>query len=958
MSSDGAAADVSGAAAEQPHRLDKKWTFWFDNVSKPKQGAAWGNNLRDAYTFDTVEEFWCLYDHVFKPSKLPGNADFHLFKAGIEPKWEDPQCANGGKWMVTSSRKAGLETMWLETLMALIGEQFEDADEICGVVASVRQRQDKLSLWTKNAANEAAQMSIGRKWKEIIDVTDKITYNFHVNLSHLAFYLVSHFIYGSLFLAPCFTNGLGACKFGFCEFFKKYYDIAGPEYATKYKTLIYLVGSASAEVIADMALCPMEAVKVRVQTQPGFARGLGDGLPKFVRSDGVLGRNLVYAVNQDAEDAFKKSVELDRLIDMLKNASDREGCLIISASNLQDNIAGQQFSASFSAQSGAPSPVFQHSGSMQGLHNIHGSFNVPNMSRNSTMANVPSSGLQQPSGNLSSGRFTSNISGPLSQISHGNSHGYPGLANRGGPGGMGVGNPGFSSGLNAAGSSIPGILPTSATIGNRINTGGVPPVLGNSGQRMSSLAGNIIGSGNVGRGLTTGGGLSLPGLSSRLSLNTNSGPGTVGVQGSNRLMGGMFQQASPQVMSMLGNSYHSGGPLSQNHVNSMGMMNDMNNNDGSPFDINDFPQLSSRPGSSGGAHGQIGSLRKQGLGVSPIVQQNQEFSIQNEDFPALPGFKGGNADYSIDLHQKEQLRDNNASMVQSPHFSMGRSSGFNLGGTFSSHHPHQQSSNQDPHHLHGSDMFQGSHSSYHSQASGPPGVGLRHINSLNTISGVGSFDQLMPHYPPQQIQSQSQFRLQQLSGAGQSYRDQGIKSMQAGQTAPDRFGLLGLLGVIRMSDPDLTSIALGIDLTTLGLNLNSAENLHKTFGSPWTDEPVKGDPDFTVPQCYYSKQAPALNQRLFSKFQLNTLFYIFYSMPKDEAQLYAANELYNRSWFYHREHRLWFMRSPNMEPLVKTDAYERGSYVCFDPNTWETIRKENFVIYYEMLDKRPAVPQH
>lgn len=43
--------------------------------------------------------------------------------------------------------------------MALIGEQFDEADEICGVVASVRQRQDKLSLWTKNAANEAAQVS-------------------------------------------------------------------------------------------------------------------------------------------------------------------------------------------------------------------------------------------------------------------------------------------------------------------------------------------------------------------------------------------------------------------------------------------------------------------------------------------------------------------------------------------------------------------------------------------------------------------------------------------------------------------------------------------------------------------------------------------------------------------------------------------------------------------------------
>ena len=58
-----------------------------------------------------------LYDQIFKPSKLPGNADFHLFKAGVEPKWEDPECANGGKWTVTSSRKANLDTMWLETVI-------------------------------------------------------------------------------------------------------------------------------------------------------------------------------------------------------------------------------------------------------------------------------------------------------------------------------------------------------------------------------------------------------------------------------------------------------------------------------------------------------------------------------------------------------------------------------------------------------------------------------------------------------------------------------------------------------------------------------------------------------------------------------------------------------------------------------------------------------------------------
>lgn len=162
-----------------PHQLQRKWTFWFDNLSKSKQGAAWGSSLRQVYTFDTVEEFWCLHDQIFRPSKLVANADFHCFKTGIEPKWEDPECANGGKWSFVSSSKGALDNMWIETLMALIGEQFDDSEEICGVVASVRQRQDKLALWTKAANNEAVQMSIGRKWKEIIDLKEKIAYSFH-----------------------------------------------------------------------------------------------------------------------------------------------------------------------------------------------------------------------------------------------------------------------------------------------------------------------------------------------------------------------------------------------------------------------------------------------------------------------------------------------------------------------------------------------------------------------------------------------------------------------------------------------------------------------------------------------------------------------------------------------------------------------------------------------------------
>ncbi|KAM0047010.1 putative translation Initiation factor eIF-4e [Helianthus debilis subsp. tardiflorus] len=60
-----------------------------------------------------------------------------------------------GQLLVAERLVLRVETMWLETLMALISEQFDDADEICVVDASVSQRQDKLSLWTKKAVNEA-----------------------------------------------------------------------------------------------------------------------------------------------------------------------------------------------------------------------------------------------------------------------------------------------------------------------------------------------------------------------------------------------------------------------------------------------------------------------------------------------------------------------------------------------------------------------------------------------------------------------------------------------------------------------------------------------------------------------------------------------------------------------------------------------------------------------------------
>ncbi|GFO44922.1 phosphate carrier protein, mitochondrial [Plakobranchus ocellatus] len=82
----------------------------------------------------------------------------------------------------------------------------------------------------------------------------------------------------------------GVCKFGFYEVFKILYsDILGEENSYLWRTSLYLAASASAEFFADIALCPMEAIKVRIQTQPGWSTTLREGFPRIMKEEGVSG---------------------------------------------------------------------------------------------------------------------------------------------------------------------------------------------------------------------------------------------------------------------------------------------------------------------------------------------------------------------------------------------------------------------------------------------------------------------------------------------------------------------------------------------------------------------------------------------------------------------------------------------------------------------------------------------
>ena len=82
----------------------------------------------------------------------------------------------------------------------------------------------------------------------------------------------------------------GGAKFAGYEFFKRQYaSLAGDaETATRHRTAIYLGASASAEFFADILLSPLEATRIRLVSQRGFATGLVSGFMRLAREEGVF----------------------------------------------------------------------------------------------------------------------------------------------------------------------------------------------------------------------------------------------------------------------------------------------------------------------------------------------------------------------------------------------------------------------------------------------------------------------------------------------------------------------------------------------------------------------------------------------------------------------------------------------------------------------------------------------
>ncbi|XP_066525347.1 CCR4-NOT transcription complex subunit 2-like isoform X2 [Hoplias malabaricus] len=304
------------------------------------------------------------------------------------------------------------------------------------------------------------------------------------------------------------------------------------------------------------------------------------------------------------------------------------------------------------------------------------------------------------------------------------------------------------------------------------------------------------------------------------------------------------------------------------------------------LDLSDFPALADRSRREGSGNPTplqnplAGRAPYVGMVTKPTTEQSQDFSIHNEDFPALPG---------------PNYKDPTSSSDD------GKSNLNSSGKTISS-------------------------------TDGPKFPGDKSLMPQNSS---------------------------QLKKGIQVLTDGRVTNIPSGMVT-DQFGMIGLLTFIRAAetDPGMVHLALGSDLTTLGLNLNSPENLYPKFASPWASAPCRPqDIDFHVPSEYLTNIhiRDKLAAIKLSRYGEDLLFYLYYMNGGDLLQLLAAVELFNRDWRYHKDERVWITRAPGMEPTLKTNTYERGTYYFFDCLNWRKVAKE-FHLEYDKLDERPHVP--
>lgn len=192
----------------QAHELSSYWTLWTHVVANVKKKSR--ASLGPVFDFNTVEDFWGVYNSLKLPREL-GNArvDVIFMRSQlnpevdalpeserekqkfnrIQPEWEDANNIAGGEYRLTLSSDPDIaEKQWELTLLSVLGGSFALSEEICGIWLGVGRKQgNTLSLWKRTPDDETrldseelvAQAWIGLLKSSGVPMDGELTYTSH-----------------------------------------------------------------------------------------------------------------------------------------------------------------------------------------------------------------------------------------------------------------------------------------------------------------------------------------------------------------------------------------------------------------------------------------------------------------------------------------------------------------------------------------------------------------------------------------------------------------------------------------------------------------------------------------------------------------------------------------------------------------------------------------------------------
>ena len=140
-------------------KLWSKFAFWF-RISEeilrnklPKQtldSIEYESQVKKIAEFETIEDFWAIFQHLRKPDSCKQGIEFQLFKVPIKPMWEDEANKNGGR-LTLKLRKKYTTIIWEEMILAFIGGILPDRmkEEINGIVFISKKEFNTLQIWFK-----------------------------------------------------------------------------------------------------------------------------------------------------------------------------------------------------------------------------------------------------------------------------------------------------------------------------------------------------------------------------------------------------------------------------------------------------------------------------------------------------------------------------------------------------------------------------------------------------------------------------------------------------------------------------------------------------------------------------------------------------------------------------------------------------------------------------------------